>query len=71
MAEGNHARFIRLLKELKAKGKTQGEIAESLEVSQQYLSDVKCGQRPVSARFAFMLADKFNIDVRSLYHTRK
>ena len=41
---------------------TQGEIAEKLHTSKQFISDLECGHKPISRKMAYQLARLFNID---------
>jgi transcriptional regulator with XRE-family HTH domain len=70
MPATNQSNFIKLLDKLKRSGLTQRKIAETLGVCEQYLSDVKCGQKPLAAKFAFKVAEAFDLDPRDLYRTK-
>ena len=50
-------RFYRTLHKL-----TQEQLAVKLNTSKQFISNMETGQKPISRKTAYMLADIFNID---------
>jgi transcriptional regulator with XRE-family HTH domain len=70
-ADKAHRRLLKLLAQLRSDGMTQRQISKKVGVCQQYLSDVKHKRKPLTALFAFRLAEAFKLDPKELYHTSR
>ena len=55
-------RLVEVVERLKGNGYSQREIAAQLDVPPQYLSDVKTGQRTLTAQFARRMAEAFRVN---------
>ncbi|MCA9124740.1 MAG: helix-turn-helix transcriptional regulator [Planctomycetaceae bacterium] len=59
--QARHERLAQVIGRLTERGQTQRQIASSLNVPAQYLSDVKNGQRTITEPFARRIADVYKV----------